>query len=237
MKGVVEKDNLLRYLANLAINGHPQELGDDASKVIAASGAHPKIACPNMSVAPQPKKGSISHCQILLEDGLEGYANYVSERERIILKDTTGHDYHQSLPSTWMRTCELTNASKFTNISLRDPFFLKMRSGATFDSAIHFLHGCTWERLETVREKVTEIPFQILLRGANAMVYTNYHDNVVHKFCKQDSKSSVDVFRIFDSNNYINGLKLVIDAVGSTGGVLEGTIYYTEDILDPNKGK
>jgi len=130
MKGVVRKEKLLRYLANLAVNGHPQELGADATKVIAASGAHSKIARPNLSVAPAPKEGSRSHRQILQEDGPEGYAKYVRNKKGLLLTDTTWRDAHQSLLATRMRTQELTNAAEFTNLALRDAFSLEMWGGA-----------------------------------------------------------------------------------------------------------
>ena len=104
MLGVVRKEKHLIYLANLAVNVHPQELGSNATKFIATNGAHSKIAHTNMYVAPQPKEGSRSHRQILLEDGLEGYVKYVREREGILLTDTTRYDAHQYLLTTRIKT-------------------------------------------------------------------------------------------------------------------------------------
>jgi len=103
--------------------------------------------------------------------------------------------------------------------------------------AMRFLHECPWERLEQLREAVPNVPFQMLLRGANAVGYTNYPDNVVYKFCEQAKTSGVDIFRVFDSLNYIDNLKLGVDAAGSAGGFVEGAMSYTGDVADPNKGK
>ena len=109
--------------------------------------------------------------------------------------------------------------------------------GATFDVAMRFLHECPWARLESLRETVPDVPFQMLLRGANAVGYTNYPDNVVHKFCKQAQSSGVDIFRVFDSLNYLENLKLGVDAAGSAGGFVEGAMSYTGNVADPSKGK
>ena len=102
---------------------------------------------------------------------------------------------------------------------------------------MRFLRECPWERLETLREKVPNVPFQMLLRGANAVGYTNYPDNVVYKFCDQARKSGIDVFRVFDSLNYLENLQLGVDAAGKAGGFVEGTMSYTGDVADPTKGK
>ena len=111
------------------------------------------------------------------------------------------------------------------------------QTGATFDVAMRFLHECPWKRLESLREEVPDVPFQMLLRGANAVGYTNYADNVVYKFCDQAQKSGIDVFRVFDSLNYLENLKLGVDAAGKAGGFVEGTMSYTGDVADPSKGK
>ena len=114
---------------------------------------------------------------------------------------------------------------------------LLLFTGATFDVAMRFLHECPWKRLESLREKTPDVPFQMLLRGANAVGYTNYADNVVYKFCDQAQKSGIDVFRVFDSLNYLENLKLGVDAAGKAGGFVEGTMSYTGDVADPTKGK
>jgi pyruvate carboxylase len=108
---------------------------------------------------------------------------------------------------------------------------------ATFDVAMRFLHECPWDRLEQLREATPDIPFQMLLRGANAVGYTNYPDNLVKKFCKQAHQSGIDVFRVFDALNYLDNLKLGVQAAGEAGGFVEGTMSYTGDVADPEKSK
>jgi pyruvate carboxylase len=136
-----------------------------------------------------------------------------------------------------MRTQDLIRCAEATNTAFSNAFSLEMWGGATFDVAMRFLHECPWKRLETLREEVPDVPFQMLLRGANAVGYTNYADNVVYKFCKQAQTSGVDVFRVFDSLNYLENLKLGVDAAGTAGGFVEGTMSYTGDVADPTKGK
>ena len=136
-----------------------------------------------------------------------------------------------------MITQEITNVANFTNLALRDAFSPNMCGGTTFNVDIPFLHESHWESLETMREKVPDVPFHMLLQGTNAVVNTNYPDSVFHKFCKQASTSGMYVSRVFISPNYIENLKLGIDAAGSAGGFVEGKLSYTGDISEPNKGK
>ena len=116
-----------------------------------------------------------------------------------------------------------------------DLFSLENWGGATFDVAYRFLRECPWDRLEKMREAVPNIPFQMLLRGANAVGYTAYPDNAVHKFCDEAVKRGMDIFRVFDSLNYVENLKLGIDAVGSAGGVVEAAIAYSGNVADPER--
>ena len=108
--------------------------------------------------------------------------------------------------------------------------------GATFDVCMRFLRECPWDRLAHMREAVPDIPFQMLLRGANAVGYTSYPDNVVHEFCKHAKDTGMDVFRVFDSLNYLENMRLGIDAVGQAGGIVEAAVCYTGDVSDPNRG-
>lgn len=229
-----QKEKMLRYLANLAVNGQPPELGADPLKLQAASamGATPSITAPAGMAAPGPGWRSL-----LVKEGPAAYAKAVREHKGLLLMDTTWRDAHQSLLATRMRTQEFVRCSDYTNTALRNAFALEMWGGATFDVAMNFLRECPWQRLETLREKVPDVPFQMLLRGANAVGYTNYADNVVHRFCKQAHESGVDIFRVFDSLNYMENLKIGVDAAGASGGFVEGTICYTGDVADPTKGK
>lgn len=229
-------ERLLRYLANLAVNGHPAELGVDNDKI--KPGNMVSVARPKMPAgAAATKKKKKSMRQILLDDGPEGYAKAVRANKGLLVTDTTWRDAHQSLLATRMRTRELVKSARFTNDALSNAFSLEMWGGATFDVAMRFLHECPWERLEKLRELVPDVPFQMLLRGANAVGYTNYPDNVVYKFCDQAKKSGIDVFRVFDSLNYIENLKLGIDAAKKAGGFVEGCMAYTGDVADPTKTK
>ncbi len=230
-KNVGTTERALRYFANLAVNGHPDELGADASKLTNDHNDRTANILPEIEI---PDAGTR---QILLEQGPAGYAKFVRENKGVMLTDTTWRDAHQSLLATRVRTNDLLRAAPYTNAALKNAFSLEMWGGATFDVAMRFLHECPWERLESLREAVPNVPFQMLLRGANAVGYTNYPDNVVHKFCNQAHKSGVDVFRVFDSLNYVENLKLGVDAAGSAGGFVEGTMSYTGDVADPSKGK
>jgi len=229
------KERLIRYLANLAVNGHPVELGADPTKIQTEhTPALSKVLTLPEGVS---SRGTGGMRKILLEEGPEGYAKAVREHKGLLLMDTTWRDAHQSLLATRMRTKELERCAEYTNEALKDAFSLEMWGGATFDVAMRFLHECPWERLESLREKVPDVPFQMLLRGANAVGYTNYPDNVVHKFCQQAHTSGIDIFRVFDSLNYLDNLKLGVDAAGSAGGFVEGAMSYTGNVADPTKGK
>lgn len=158
-------DRLLRYLANLAVNGHPASLGADPAKL--ATGVSTAVPRPKMPVKEkngETKKAGMRH--ILLEQGPEGLAKAVREHKGLLIMDTTWRDAHQSLLATRMRTQDLVNCAEATNEALANAFSLEMWGGATFDVAMRFLHECPWKRLESLREKVPDIPFQMLLRGA-----------------------------------------------------------------------
>jgi pyruvate carboxylase len=233
-KRVGTTERAVRYLANLAVNGHPDELGADASKLCKNHNDLARFILPKENQIVAPESGTR---QILLAKGPEGYAKYVRENKGLMVTDTTWRDAHQSLLATRVRTNDLLRAAPYTNSVLSNAFSLEMWGGATFDVAMRFLHECPWDRLEKLRQAVPNVPFQMLLRGANAVGYTNYPDNVVYKFCKQAHESGVDVFRVFDSLNYLDNLKLGVDAAGAAGGFVEGAMSYTGDVADPTKGK
>jgi pyruvate carboxylase len=222
----------LRYLANLAVNGHPKELGADPSKI---SKSHVDVT--KSILAPHKSEPKMSTRKVLLEQGPEGYAKFVRNHSGLMITDTTWRDAHQSLLATRMRTDDLLRCASYTNSALSQAFSLEMWGGATFDVAMRFLHECPWERLEQLREKVPDVPFQMLLRGANAVGYTNYPDNVVFKFCEEAKKSGIDIFRVFDSLNYLENMKIGVEAAGAAGGFVEGAMSYTGDVADPQKGK
>ena len=230
-------ERLIRYLGNLAINGHPAELGADSTKLASASATH-SIPAPVMTPALQESASKIKGWRnILLEQGPAGMAKAVREHNGLLIMDTTWRDAHQSLLATRMRTQDLVRCAEYSNLALKNAFSTEMWGGATFDVAMRFLRECPWDRLEQLREKVPDIPFQMLLRGANAVGYTNYADNVVKRFCKQACESGIDVFRVFDSLNYLDNLQLGVEAAGEAGGFVEGAMSYTGNVADPKKTK
>ncbi|KAI9321464.1 pyruvate carboxylase [Dichotomocladium elegans] len=175
--------------------------------------------------------------KIIVEQGPEAFAKAVREYPGVLIMDTTWRDAHQSLLATRVRTVDLLKIAPATSHALANAFSLECWGGATFDVAMRFLHEDPWDRLIKLREAVPNIPFQMLLRGANAVGYTSYPDNVVYEFCKKSVEAGMDIFRIFDSLNYIENMRLGIDAVKKAGGVVEASICYTGDVSDPKKKK
>lgn len=175
--------------------------------------------------------------QILDEQGVDGLVKWVKDSEKLLLTDTTMRDAHQSLMATRMRTIDMVKIAESTSVLAKDLFSLEMWGGATFDVAYRFLKEDPWERLELLRDKIPNILFQMLIRGANAVGYTNYPDNVVREFIKQSAKSGIDVFRVFDSLNWLKGMEIAIDEVKNQGKVAEACICYTGDILDETRDK
>ncbi|KAF9420727.1 hypothetical protein HW555_003075 [Spodoptera exigua] len=186
------------------------------------------------NTAVQPPKG---YKQILNEGGPKAFAKAVRQNKGLLLMDTTFRDAHQSLLATRVRTHDLLAVSPYVAHNFSNLYSLENWGGATFDVALRFLHECPWERLRDMRQLIPNIPFQMLLRGANAVGYTNYPDNVVFKFCDMAVKNGMDVFRVFDSLNYLPNLILGMEAAGNAGGVVEAAISYTGDVSDPNKKK
>ena len=170
--------------------------------------------------------------QLLDEKGPKALSQWVLDQKKLLITDTTMRDAHQSLLSTRMRTRDMVKGAEGTADILADCFSLEMWGGATFDVAYRFLHESPWERLDLLREKIPNIPFQMLLRGANAVGYANYPDNVVREFIRQSALGGIDIFRVFDSLNWIPGMSVAIDEVLNQGKFCEGTICYTGDILD-----
>ena len=173
--------------------------------------------------------------QLLDEKGPKALSQWVMEQKKLLITDTTMRDAHQSLLSTRMRTRDMVKGADGTADILADCFSLEMWGGATFDVAYRFLHEDPWERLDLLREKIPNIPFQMLLRGSNTVGYQNYPDNVVREFVKQSAKSGIDVFRVFDSLNWIPGMSIALDEVLNQDKFCEATICYTGDILDKSR--
>ncbi|MFD3158573.1 pyruvate carboxylase [Haloimpatiens sp. FM7330] len=175
--------------------------------------------------------------QLLDSKGPEEVVNWIKSQNKLLLTDTTMRDAHQSLMATRMRTIDMLKISESTSHLAKDLFSLEMWGGATFDVAYRFLNESPWERLKKLREKVPNVLFQMLLRGSNAVGYKNYPDNVIREFIKQSAQSGIDVFRIFDSLNWLKGMEVSLDEVLKQNKIAEACICYTGDILDTSKDK
>jgi len=224
--GSLRSSKLLMYLAEMVVNGpdHPGATGPPPAKV------HP---VPPRIDAAGPSK--IGWRNVYEREGAEGWAKAVRAHKGVLLTDTTMRDAHQSLLATRMRTIDMLKVAPATSHILQNAGSLEMWGGATFDVALRFLHECPWRRLERLREAIPNIPFQMLLRGANAVGYTSYPDNAVNAFVLESRRAGVDIFRVFDSLNYLDNLKFGIDSVRAAGGIAEGTLCYTGDLSDPKR--
>ena len=183
------------------------------------------------------KKNFEGYKQIFDKLGGEGLKKHILEEKKLLLTDTTMRDAHQSLMATRMRSLDLIKIAEALNYNMDKLFSVEMWGGATFDVAYRFLHEDPWERLRILREKMPNMLLQMLIRGNNTVGYKNYPDNVVVKFIKESSKNGIDLFRIFDSLNWLPGMQLSIDEVLKNGKIAEATMCYTGDILDEYRDK
>ena len=223
---------LLSYLADVTVNGNPNAKGWKPAKPF-TSPAVPKAH--DFSVATPPPPGTK---QLLTELGPEKFARWIGQQKRLLLTDTTFRDAHQSLLATRVRSYDMLAVAEAVAHRAPQLFSMEMWGGATFDTAMRFLRECPWERLRQLREKIPNLCFQMLFRGSNAVGYTNYPDNVVRGFIKHAAETGMDIFRIFDSLNYLPNLTEAMAAVREeTQSICEGTICYTGDILDPKRDK
>ncbi|MDA3902200.1 MAG: pyruvate carboxylase [Desulfuromusa sp.] len=174
---------------------------------------------------------------ILREKGAKGLAEWTRQQKHLLITDTTMRDAHQSLMATRFRTYDLDRIAEATAHLGGGLWSLEMWGGATYDVSMRFLREDPWDRLERLREKIPNILFQMLLRGSNAVGYTNYPDNVVQEFVAKAAEKGIDVFRVFDSLNWTVGMKVAMDAVKKSGAVCEAAICYTGDISDPKRDK
>ncbi len=218
---------LLSYIADVTVNGHP-ETRDRARP---PANARPPIA-PRFEgdIVPGTR-------QKLDELGPKGFADWMRSEERVLVTDTTMRDGHQSLLATRMRTHDLVTIADGYARALPQLFSLECWGGATFDVAMRFLTEDPWERLALIREKAPNILTQMLLRGANGVGYTNYPDNVVRHFVRETAQAGMDLFRVFDCLNWVENMRVAIDAICENGKLAEGAICYTGDILDPDRAK
>jgi pyruvate carboxylase len=218
---------LLNYLAETIVNGN-KEVADKPKPV-------------NLRAAPIPKHDASAPPpgtrQVLEELGAEGFAKWTREQKQLLLTDTTFRDAHQSLFATRMRGYDMLAIANYVSHQLHNLYSLEMWGGATFDVALRFLHEDPWERLRRLREAIPNICFQMLLRASNAVGYTAYPDNVVEEFIYEAAAQGIDIFRIFDSLNWLPNMKVSIEAARKSGKVCEAAICYTGNLMDPKRDK
>jgi pyruvate carboxylase len=218
---------LLNFIGDVVVNGNPEVKG----RTRPARVTNPKV--PNVDLPPPPAGTK----QKLDELGADKFAAWMLEQKRVLLTDTTMRDAHQSLLATRFRTHDMQAiAGHYASLA---PQLLSVEcwGGATFDVAMRFLNECPWERLHELREAMPNLLLQMLLRSANAVGYTNYPDNVVRYFVKQAAQGGIDLFRVFDSLNWVENMRVAIDAVRESGKLCEAAICYTGNLSDPRQTK
>ena len=215
---------LLRYIGETIVNGNAAIKGRPEPLSLAS----PRIPVSSKSQLADGTK------QILDQQGPDGLSQWLLSNKEVQITDTTFRDAHQSLLATRFRSHDLTAIAPYYAKELPQLFSLECWGGATFDVAMRFLKECPWERLQAFREQVPNILLQMLLRASNGVGYKNYPDNVVQYFVQQAAANGVDVFRIFDSLNWTENMRVAIDAVCQTGAVAEAAICFTGNLSDPN---
>ena len=219
---------LLTYIADVTVNGHPEAAGRPKPPAEARPAKPPVAALTTWQAGTR---------QLLDEKGPRAVADWMKAQTRLLVTDTTMRDGHQSLLATRMRSIDMVRAAPSYAAMLPQLFSVECWGGATFDVAYRFLQEDPWQRLRDVRARLPNLLTQMLLRASNAVGYTNYPDNVVRAFTLQAARSGVDVFRVFDSLNWAENMRVAMDAVLESGKVLEAAICYTGDVLDPSRAK
>jgi pyruvate carboxylase len=219
---------ILNFIGNVTINGNPHLKGYRPSKPL------PEVVPPANDHNVAPPDGTR---QLLLKLGAKKFAAWTSAQKRLLVTDTTFRDAHQSLMATRVRTYDMLACAGHLSHEVPGLYSLELWGGATFDTAMRFLNEDPWDRLRQLRARVPNICFQMLFRGANAVGYTNYPPAVVAGFVKHAAASGMDIFRIFDSLNYLPNLRVAMDAVQETHAVCEAALCYTGDILDERRDK
>ncbi len=218
---------ILTYLGETIVNGNPEVAGKAKPKEFRPAPVPPHIAAP----APRGTK------QLLDEMGPKKFAHWMAAQPGLLITDTTFRDAHQSLMATRMRSADMLTIANFVSHRLPNLFSLEMWGGATFDVSMRFLLEDPWQRLRKLRAAVPNILFQMLFRASNAVGYTAYPDNVVREFVLESARQGMDIFRIFDSLNWLPNMRVAMEAVQETDRLCEAAICYTGDILDPTRQK
>lgn len=218
---------ILTYLADISVNGHPETAG---RALPPAQARAPVPPAPKAAPAPGTR-------QLLETQGAQAVADWMAAQTQLLITDTTMRDGHQSLLATRMRSIDMIRVAPSYAANLPQLFSVECWGGATFDVAYRFLQECPWQRLRDIRVQMPNLMTQMLLRASNGVGYTNYPDNVVQFFVKQAAETGVDVFRVFDSLNWVENMRVAMDAVIDSGKVCEGTVCYTGNMLDPDRSK
>jgi len=228
---------ILSYVGDTIVNGNPETKSRPRPaqfhmpKLPSATPGAPSTGSPPPGAPPPGTK------QKLDELGPERFARWMLEQKRVLMTDTTMRDAHQSLLATRVRTIDLVQIAPYYSQLLPELFSMECWGGATFDVAMRFLREDPWQRLALLREKMPNLLLQMLLRSANAVGYTNYPDNVVRFFVSRAAARGIDVFRIFDSLNWVENMRVAIDAVLESGKLCEAAICYTGNLSDPHERK
>ncbi|MEL6167871.1 MAG: pyruvate carboxylase [Pseudomonadota bacterium] len=219
---------VLTYIADVTVNGHPETEGRPTPR---SDVKDPRPPAARHELPPPGTK------QILDDKGPAALAEWMLAQNEVLVTDTTMRDAHQSLLATRMRSIDMIKVAPAYAANLPQLFSVECWGGATFDVAYRYLQECPWQRLRDLRAGMPNLMLQMLLRGANGVGYTNYPDNVVRFFVQTAADLGIDVFRVFDSLNWVENMRVAMDAVQEAGKVCEGTICYTGDMLDPARSK
>ena len=219
---------ILNYIADVTVNGHPDVQGRPRPP------ANLKLPSPPRPTHDEYRSGTK---RILDESGPEAVVDWLASRRELLVTDTTMRDGHQSLLATRMRSLDMIRVAPNYAADLPDLFSVECWGGATFDVAYRFLNECPWQRLRDLRAAMPNLMTQMLLRGSNCVGYTNYPDNVVQAFVQQAALTGIDIFRVFDPLNWVENMRIAMDAVLRSDKLLEGSICYTGDALDPERSK
>ena len=217
---------VLTYIADITVNGHPETTDRPAP---AADLRDPKPPVHGDQLAYGTRN-------LLEQKGPQAVADWMLKQRQLLITDTTMRDGHQSLLATRMRSIDMIKVAPAYAANLPELFSVECWGGATFDVAYRFLQECPWQRLRDLRAAMPNVMTQMLLRASNGVGYTNYPDNVVQSFVAEAAKG-IDVFRVFDSLNWVENMRVAMDAVIEADKVCEGTICYTGDILNPDRAK
>lgn len=218
---------VLTYIADITVNGHPETKGRPRPR---ADLKDPRPPMPRTT----PAMGTRN---LLEQEGPQAVADWMKKQKQLLITDTTMRDGHQSLLATRMRSRDMIRVAPAYAAHLPQLFSVECWGGATFDVAYRFLQECPWQRLRDLRAAMPNLMTQMLLRASNGVGYTNYPDNVVQEFVRQSAVTGIDVFRVFDPLNWVENMRVAMDAVIASGKICEGSICYTGDILNPDRAK